>query len=305
MLSLELKNFSSAPTILAQFNAQKTHSQALAEDMPAPYRQRMLQCCDWIGVRKFDNEYQRISKTAFCRVRGCPLCDFCEYKKIMGKVARVIKKQKKAHPNSGIVVLRTVPEECEISDLQSTIDNLSIKIGKVCQQKSFPTNVWIRLTFIQPDGEIFKVCCTLILFVNPSFFSGYSYLSTKAWIEIFGCGIKKDQCLYNSSQYLDRCASEVKSSFFDLSSVSGSLVSPFIAAVKNKRLRSFSSKFNELVQAKEKARSSADARVMTSTINYSVFVPNVLAHKYEENTYLQFEEFDLKSALDDIQLDLL
>lgn len=305
MLSLELKNLSEAPSILAHINAQKTRSRLLAEVMPAAYRQRMINCCDWVGVRTFSNGYQRIAKAEFCRVRGCPACDSCDYLKTMGKVAGAIQRHRRMNPSGGVIILQTAPRTCEISTLRSTIVSLSTAIERVYQRKAFPSS-WVRLISVSANNNIFSVSFAFVLPSSPSAFGGREYRSKTGWSELFGCAIEKERYSYISRHYMEPVAAAVKSSFFDFLSTPAQCIPDLICAIRKQRLRSFSKEFSKLCQGeKPKPSPSTVKRLLSSTIDYSAFVPDVLTHEYETELYLQLEEFDFETALDDTQLELV
>jgi len=298
MLSFELKNLSEAPPILAHLNDQKARSRMVAEVMPAPYKRRVLKCCDWVSVRTFPNGYQKIARTEFCRVRGCPVCDSCEYLKTMGKIAKAIQRHRKLNPTAGLVTLKTAPKNCEISTLKSTIANLSIAMKRVCQRKIFPSN-WMRLISVQANNNnAFSVSCIFILPACPGAFGGRGYISAATWANLFGCAIEKERHSYAGRQYMDPVAAAVKSSFLDFLSVPSQSVPDLVDAIKKQRFRNFSKEFAKLGSTEKQAPSpSTVRRSLKSSVDYSVFVPDVLSHEYETELYLQTEEFDFEAAL--------
>jgi hypothetical protein len=304
MLSLELKNLSEAPSILDHLNEQKVRSRVLAEVMPAAYKLRMIKCCDWVGVRTFPNGYQKIAKTEFCRVRGCPVCDSCDYLKTMGKAAKAIRLHRKMYPTAGLIILKTAPKNCEISTLKSTIADLSAAMERAYQRKVFPSN-WMRLISVQASNNIFNVSCTFVLPSSPGAFGGRGYLSAAAWSKLFGCTIEKSRYSYAGRQYMEPVAAAVKSSFLDFLSVPSEAVPSLTSAIKKQRFRSFSKEFSELGSTEKQAPNPIAARQpLKSSVDYSVFVPDVLTHEYETELYLQTEEFDFEAALEDVQLEL-
>lgn len=305
MLSLELKNLSEAPSILANINAQKTRSRLLAEVMPAAYRQRMINCCDWVGVRTFSDGYQRIAKAEFCRVRGCPVCDSCDYIKTIGKVAKTIQWHRRMNRKGGVIILRTAPRTCEISTLRSTIVSLSTAMERVYQRKIFPSN-WMRLVSVSANNNIFSVSIVLVLPSSSSAFCGREYMSEADWAKLFGCAIKKERYSYTSRHHMEPVAAAVKSSFFDFLSAPVQCIPDLIRAIRKQRFRSFSKEFSKLCQREKPTPSpSTVKRLLSSTIDYSAFVPDVLTHEHETELYLQFEEFDFEAAFDDTQLELI
>jgi hypothetical protein len=305
MLSLELKNLSEAPSILDHLNDQKVRSRVLAEIMPATYKTRMIKCCDWVAVRTFPNGHQKIAKTEFCRVRGCPVCDSCDYLKTMGKVAKTILRHRKMNPTAGLIILKTAPKSCEISTLKSTIADLSAAMESVYQRKVFPTN-WMRLISVQASNNIFSVSCIFVLPSSPGAFGGRGYLSAAAWAKLFGCTIEKSRHSYADRQYMEPVAAVVKSSFLDFLSVPSGAVPDLVSAIKKQRFRSFSKEFRELgLTEKQVPNPSTVRQPLKSNVDYSVFVPDVLTHEYETELYLQTEEFDFEAALEDVQLELV
>lgn len=311
MLSLELKNLSPAPNILDRLSAQKNRSIEVAAVMPAKYRQRMEQCNEWVKVRTFANGYQKIDRSNLCRVRGCPVCEMAEYRKTMGKIVATIKSSKRLHPSSGIVVVSLDSEQCKADQINETIEKLSNHCAKVCRRKSFPSKVWARFMSLHPVNNSFFIRCTLIVLPIPVYFGGKKYLKKSDWVDLCGMDVRTICYRYNHGngsleKIIKACADIVKSSFFDFLSIDPNLVEPVSEQIHNQRFRNFSQAFSDAAERPErKEYPSTKKLLMNSSTAFSIFAPDVLGQNFDEEKYVQVEDFHFDSVFDDIQMAIL
>jgi hypothetical protein len=308
MLSLDLSGAVLAPKILDRINEQKTKSREVAAVMPANYRERILGCCDFVKTRKFGNGYEKIAKLSCCRVRGCPICDFSEWRKTMGKVCARIDLHKKENPLSGVIIVRVESNTVGISELSREFDSLSEKLAKVVRLKNFPKPYWCRVMSIDCDDKKFRAKGRLIILPKPIYFSGKKHISKSEWQALLGdCSVETFRHeKYQKKPVVPKISSILKESFLDLTKVSVELVPEFLQIVHKRHFRTFKRGFIPPILEKEKPQyPSTKAILSDSWTNYSVFAPDVVTMDFENDRYLQVEDFDIRAMLDDVQLQII
>jgi plasmid rolling circle replication initiator protein Rep len=124
----------------------------------------------------------------FCRVRGCPTC---QWRRSLGWMARIIKSYPRIqaeYPTARWIEVTLTCSNCPVFELRSTIDHLNKSFRKLTLRKDFPGIGWVKaieVTNNDPRPGYAHPHIHALLLVPAGYFSGLSYLNSQQWRDIW------------------------------------------------------------------------------------------------------------------------
>jgi plasmid rolling circle replication initiator protein Rep len=212
------KNDSSLPLITPQYSTLTHYSpkdsvwdknRSLAEDVSQIYSgtgdqvfdrlsSRMASCSDFLTFGWSDNKETgesalKLSKTSFCRVRHCPVCQWRRSMMWQARFYQSLPSVIEKYPNSRFVFLTLTAKNCDIEDLRNTLDHMGKSWKRFINRKQFKAvQGFIRTTEVtrSKDGQAHPHYHCLLM-VRPSWF-GKDYVKQSEWAEIWGSCLQID-----------------------------------------------------------------------------------------------------------------
>ncbi len=131
----------------------------------------------------------KLVNTFFCHCRHCQLCDGRRSLVRMGRFKNALPDIEKEYPKARWILLTLTVPNCPVDGLRDYLGEMNKAWTRLIKRKAFsPILGWIRATEVtqeeERDGYAHPHFHVLML-VKPSYFSGQSYLSQDAWLQLW------------------------------------------------------------------------------------------------------------------------
>jgi len=156
------------------------------------YYERMEDCSGRLEFNQLMNRETgeltiKLSKAHFCRVRHCPVCQWRKSLMWKARFYKALPEIEKEYKSARWMFLTLTVENCEITELKSTIQWMNKSFIKMIQRKHFKKNNlgFVKTTEItrSKDGKAHPHFHVLLMMKSTYFKS--SYLKTSDWAEIW------------------------------------------------------------------------------------------------------------------------
>lgn len=166
---------------VAQIYAQNAEFERLGE--------RMSFCSSWL-LFGYDDAL-RLKQAPFCRVRGCPVCQWRKSLRWKAMMYDVYDKLKQDYPTHRWLFLTLTAKNCPINELRDTLGAMNGAWNRLRLRKEFSSVVgWIRTTEVTRDTKHPNTHAHphfhAILLVKPSYFKGGNYIKQMDWVRVWG-----------------------------------------------------------------------------------------------------------------------
>jgi len=151
----------------------------------------------WVLVSTETGELKlRLKLARFCRVRYCPICQWRRALMWVSRFFDAFPRIYAAYPDMRYIMLTLTVRNCSITDLRSTVDQMSKAWQRLSQRKNFPALGFVRSLEVTrgKDGSAHPHF-HILLAVPPSYFSGGSrgsYLSKDKWAALWQDAMRLD-----------------------------------------------------------------------------------------------------------------
>lgn len=159
---------------------------------------RILECCQrlefgWVLVSTGTGEVKlRLKSAIFCRVRYCPICQWRRALMWVSRFFDAFPRIYAAHPEMRYIMLTLTVRNCAISELRSTVTQMSKAWERLTKRKSYPALGFVRsLEVTRGDDGSAHPHFHILLAVPPSYF-GHSYLSKDKWAALWQDAMRLD-----------------------------------------------------------------------------------------------------------------
>lgn len=149
---------------------------------------RLQQCSVWLGfgwaALGDSGELALKLKTAnFCRVRGCPICDWRIAMKWRARAFEALPKVQQAYPDAAWLFLTLTVKNCPVEQTRATLQDMAQGWKNLMKLKDFPAIGYIRSTEITKGADSgVHPHFHILMMVKPSYFKK-GYLSQANWTE--------------------------------------------------------------------------------------------------------------------------
>lgn len=130
----------------------------------------------------------KLRDTRFCRVPGCPVCQWRRSKMWQARFYQSLPKIVEGYPKSRWLFLTLTVPNPEVTDLGETLTEMNKAWQRLIKRKEFrPVQGWIRTTEITQEKEIRNRAHPhfhVLLMVPPSWFS-HNYVKRNTWLKLW------------------------------------------------------------------------------------------------------------------------
>lgn len=154
------------------------------------YSDRMNACSSYLEFGIDTEKGIKLKRSFFCHVRNCPVCQWRKSLYWKARAYQSFDELQKQYSTYRWLFLTLTVQNCHITDLRGTLQNMRIAWKKLTKRKEFRNVVgWIRTTEVTRD----KKCPTthahphyhVILMVKPAYFTRGNYLSLMDWVRVW------------------------------------------------------------------------------------------------------------------------
>lgn len=147
----------------------------------------------WVLVSTVTGELKlRLKHAWFCRVRYCPICQWRRALMWVSRFFDAFPRIYAAHPEMRYIMLTLTVKNCSITELRSTVNQMSKAWERLTKRKSFPALGFVRSLEVTrgKDGSAHPHF-HILLAVPPSYF-GKNYLSKDKWAALWQDAMRLD-----------------------------------------------------------------------------------------------------------------
>ena len=158
------------------------------------YAQRLERCCELLKFKVCPNGYLFLKDAQFCRVRGCPICEWRRSRKIASQVGKATKEIAGLYPNHKYMSISLPVPPCKVSSLPVALSNLRSGYRRLSELKVWIPDGWLtflNISFLN-DMVLLKLNC--LCFV-PSRYFAQQYISKRKWSELWSQSLRIDTLL--------------------------------------------------------------------------------------------------------------
>lgn len=147
----------------------------------------------WVLVSTKTGEVKlRLKYAQFCRVRYCPICQWRRALMWVSRFFDAFPRIYAAHPEMRYIMLTLTVKNCAITELRSTVNQMSKAWERLTKRKDYPALGFVRSLEVTrgKDGSAHPHF-HILLAVPPSYF-GHSYLSKDKWAALWQDAMRLD-----------------------------------------------------------------------------------------------------------------
>lgn len=155
---------------------------------------RMRRCADRLSFTKDAEGHMKLKKAYFCRVRLCPMCQWRRSLKMHGQVRQCIDYLDKVRlaeghkPYQYTLLTLTVPN-CSGEDLAKTLDLIQVAWKRLQRRAEYIAAIkgnvrCVEITYNR-QANTYHPHIHALLAVNPSYFTGRTYINHDRWLDIW------------------------------------------------------------------------------------------------------------------------
>lgn len=179
------------------WHSHKEHATALSyplEEVDPAAAWRMRRCADRLSFTKDAAGHLQLQQVYFCRVRLCPMCQWRRSLKMHGQVKQCLEylateRQRAGHkPYQYILLTLTVPN-CPGDALDSTLTLIQDSWKRLQRRKEYKAAIkgnvrCVEITYNR-QSNTYHPHIHALLAVNPSYFTGRTYITHARWLDIW------------------------------------------------------------------------------------------------------------------------
>ena len=151
------------------------------------YAERIAGCAQVLGfARDSPNGKLKLTNVWFCRVRGCPVCQWRRSVMWQTRVYCALPLLIADYPDTCFLFLTLTVKNCHITELRQTLGEMASGWKRLMEVKTFPAIGWVRsveITRSQRDRSTHPHYHCLLM-VPPTYFKG-DYLRQSDWAELW------------------------------------------------------------------------------------------------------------------------
>ena len=184
------------------WNFKKVQSLAIADLFKLVehnnYEARIRGCAGYLSFALVPDESTgvvtfRLRDARFCRVR---LCSTCQWRKQIMWLARVSKATPRIiadHPKHRFIFLTLTVRNCPLTELRSTLADMSKAWNRLAARKQFIASGWLRnVEITRADNDYAHPHYHAVLMVPTTYFGGNHYLSQNKWTALWRESMRLD-----------------------------------------------------------------------------------------------------------------
>ena len=161
--------------------------------------ERINQCAetlffDWSKIDANGEIKLQFKKAYFCRVRNCPICQWRRSQMWLARFFVALPRIYAVYPTVRYVLLTLTVENCLITELRTTVQNMNKAWKRLSERKAFPALGFVRSLEVTKEKARPDYCHPhfhVILALPASYFGG-NYLSTAKWSELWKESLRID-----------------------------------------------------------------------------------------------------------------
>jgi plasmid rolling circle replication initiator protein Rep len=185
-MEVEYLSISTIPENLKVWQNLKTRSELLStrlQKVAPKYAERMRDCCSKIKFLECPNGYMRFKDARFCRVRGCPMCEWRRSRYVAKVVCRASVATLEQYPKLHPILFHFPFLECDANQIKQSLNTLKMGWGKLSSLKLWKakckSHVCLTAINLVPDTQKISISMHCIAFMPSSFWTGASRTSQK------------------------------------------------------------------------------------------------------------------------------
>lgn len=263
------------------------------------YARRLENCCDLLKFKRCPNGYLNLSRVRFCRVRGCPICEWRRSNQIATRVYQAAKTITKTNPAHRYVLISLPMLPCSAQNLPDALSQLDLGYRRLSKLKAWIADGCLRFLNISfwNDLVLIKLDCLCLM---PSSYFGKKYLSQADWSDLWQQCLRLPAMQEVETKNLNKLAENYVaykaknlSQKLDLTLCSENILVDVIDALHKHRLFSACGLFKNFLKcgsAPDKKYSSSEiAQITSMTSVYYAYLPNPQNSDHKEQ-YLELNE---------------
>jgi len=159
---------------------------------------RILECAQrlefgWVLVSTDTGELKlRLKSAWFCRVRHCPICQWRRALMWVSRFFDAFPRIYAAYPEMRYIMLTLTVRNCAISELRSTVVQMSKSWERLTKRKSYPALGFVRSLEVTHGDDGSAHPHFHILLAVPASYFGHSYLSKDKWAVLWQEAMRLD-----------------------------------------------------------------------------------------------------------------
>lgn len=183
------------------WDAHKRESRLVAklyrETLLERYAERMEGCARWLqfvfeSSKTLDSLVLRLCDAQFCRVRHCPVCQWRRSLMWLARFHQSLPKILEAYPTHRFIFLTLTVRNCDLNELNKTLNWMNRSWVKLSQRKQFPGVGFLKATEVtRAKNDQVHPHFHCLLMVSPGYF-GRKYLNQKDWTNLWQSCLKVD-----------------------------------------------------------------------------------------------------------------
>lgn len=143
-------------------------------------------CADFLSFQLTVLGGLKLRAARFCRNRHCPICQWRRSMRWKRRAYQGLPRVIEEFPKHRWIFLTFTIRNCPVEELRSSIEKMNDAFALMTKRVAWPGKGWIKSLEVTRSeiGEAHPHFHILVL-VNPSYFSGKSYLSQDKWIDFW------------------------------------------------------------------------------------------------------------------------
>ena len=135
----------------------------------------------------------KLRDTRFCRVRFCPVCQWRRQMMWMARLAKALPKIITEYPKHRFILLTLTVRNCPLTELRSTLDEMSKAWKRLTDRKQFIADGWLKNVEVTRSADDYAhPHIHAVLMVPTTYFKGDHYLSQKKWTALWRESMRLD-----------------------------------------------------------------------------------------------------------------
>lgn len=156
--------------------------------------QRLRECSTYLVFRRYDTGEKKLHTMNSCRVRLCPLCMWRRSLRTYADNKKLFEYIDPDNNRYGYILLTLTMRNCTASQLSKTIDKMMYAFRLFTKMPKFKRAVkgWFRgfevthnVDYLSKSYDTYHPHFHMILVVNKSYFTDRTYLSQKAFLDMW------------------------------------------------------------------------------------------------------------------------
>ena len=162
------------------------------------YVSRLRGCSGYLAFAQVPDEETgevtfKLQYARFCRVRHCPTCQWRRQLMWLARTRTHLPRILADYPKHHFIFLTLTVRNCPLTELRSTLSQMSKAWNRLAGRKQFIADGWLRnVEVTRADNDYAHPHYHALLMVPSSYFNGNYYLSQKKWTELWRESMRLD-----------------------------------------------------------------------------------------------------------------